>query len=198
MSIFQIQGALGGCGASAVAWTVAQQVRAAVAVDFSAHQGGLAWCATGDVDVSWPRILAADIQRDELFSVSRQVGQVRICSGGEPPPQSVVDPVLLAEGLAADVVVDGGNPIDVAHRLSVMPNHLRAMKRLRNYSGWILCSVRSDGVPTKLVQKSLAQASIIFFKQQSSVQKSLQLGYALPRNSSMRTAVDQWLSQLAL
>ena len=61
MTIYQIQGAFGGCGASAVAWTVAQQVRATAAFDLSAHQGGLGWCASGDVDTSWPRIVAADI-----------------------------------------------------------------------------------------------------------------------------------------
>ena len=145
MPLFQILGALGGCGASAVAWTVAQHLRAEVAVDFSAHQGGLAWCAAGDTDVSWPRILAADIQRDELLAISRRVDDIVVCSGGQPPPQAIVQPVLLARSAAGSVVVDNGERIDGAVTLTVMPNHLRAMKRLRGHTGWVLCSVATDG-----------------------------------------------------
>ena len=196
MPLFQIHGALGGCGASAVAWTVAQQVRADVAVDFSAHQGGLAWCAAGDTDVSWPRILVADIQREELLAVSRTVDGIVVCSGGQPPPQTVVQPVLLSQSASGSVVIDSGEKMDGAVTLTVMPNHLRAMKRMKGHTGWVLCSLAADGVPTSLVQRSLPDAVVIFFKQQSKVHKSLQLGYAMPRSSAMRSAVSEWLSHV--
>lgn len=196
MPIFQIHGALGGCGASAVAWTVAQQTRADVAVDLSAHQGGLAWCAAGDADVSWPRIAAADIQREELLAISRTVDDIVVCSGGQPPPQSVLEPVLLSQSVSGVVVVDGGDTIEDALTATVMPNHLRAMKRLKGHTGWVLCSVASDGVPTSLVARSLPDASIIFYKQQSKVHKSLQLGYSLPRSSALRSAVNEWLGHV--
>jgi hypothetical protein len=196
MTIYQVHSALGGCGASAVAWTLAEQTGAAVAFELSAHQGGLAWCASGEIDAAWPRIYAADIDQRTLLDVARQVESTRLCSGGAPPPMDQLAPVIREVGARDSVVLDGGVIMPEATSVSVMPNHLRAMRHLRNFDGWVLCSVAHDGVPPKLVSATLPHAKIVFFDQQASVRRALQLGYPMPRTSKMRRAVDAWLRAL--
>ena len=181
-----------------MAWAFAREIQAAAALDFSFHQGGLAWASGVNADVSWPRILAARMTSDQLFEVARPNEGIRLCSGGSPPDISIVASAFQFDGQSQHVVVDGGVTIETAVQLLVIPNQLAAIQRHQNFAGPVLCVVRPSDIPTSIVRSALADSQVTFLKQESTISKSLRLGYGIPRTRALSRAVNSCLRDLNL
>ena len=196
MSILHVQSGIGGCGASAVTWAIARHVGAVAAFDFSPCQGGLAWASGVSADVSWPRIQSAELSASQLLEVAREHCGIRLCSGGSPPHQQMIEPACSGLDSSQHVIFDGGEKRHGDFELLIMPNQLSAMKKHQNFAGATLCVVGPQGVPPSLVRTSLSSASITFLKQEAVVSRALRLGYGLPQTRALRRAIESCLTEV--
>ncbi len=196
MSILHVQSGIGGCGTSAVTWAIARHVGAVAALDFSPHQGGLAWASGVGADVSWPRIQSAELSASQLLEVAREYCGIRLCSGGAPPPQQMIDVACAGLDLSQHVIFDGGQKQPGEFEILVIPNQLRALKQHQSFVGSAMCVSGPLGVPPSLVSATMTSANVTYLKQESVVSKSLRLGYGMPQTRALRQAIERCLSEI--
>lgn len=195
MTVIRVQGAVGGVGASALAWALARAV-GGMALDFSHHQGGLAW-ATGAGSPAagmWPEIAGDEYELADLLAAAGRQSGAGWLSGGRPPDPFAAEQ-LIAHLQAQQLVVLDGDPgcrLPDAIRVCVATNQPRALEALDGLRRHALFArLQPGGVPAEFLMFGESDEQVFTCKQESSVQRALDLGMGVPATSRFNRVAKQ-------
>lgn len=200
MPVIEVIGAVGGVGASTVAWALARAGRG-FAFDLALRPGGLAW-ATGSTDPrrgSWPQLVAVDLAAEQWLAVAAKTEGARWFSGGDPPGSTALGRLVELAQTTRLVVVDGAlGPArpSASVRLGCASNSLRVWEVARKAEfDAMFMRLDSDGIPLAQLRAEL-NVPVFAVKSEAAVAQASSLGLGVPTNSRLSRecgAIIEWL-----
>lgn len=188
MQVISVQGAVGGIGASTLAWALARE-RGGFAFETGGHAGGLAWAAGVDAaTTAWPSVAPRASARQVLTHAAEAEG-CRLLSGGAVPRN--VEATIAAAAQSSAVVVDGPCTLPYAVRILLATNDERVWQQ-------------ADCVPADLVVVRCVFGGLPFAQLRAedhrpllrtrsdfAVRRAARLGIGVPRGGPLQHIVEQ-------